>query len=221
MRQMDVFNKIQEQLKADTTVSGILLMGSVAQGNAMPESDLDIMVLGSKDDFITEVVDDILVEYIFTTYEKRFDQLSNNEMEPYHFLNSKIVYDVGGKLRELSEIAKNKYNSFKTRMVVKKQLSHWLFSTKIKLLSAINASNTLQQNFIVSTNAWKVIEAIWAVNDKPIPPSGSVIKRKSDLTILPSPDWFERLFSCESTAKTNTMIGIIEWVLPKLDEHTK
>jgi len=33
--QLDIFYKIQDQLKIDKNVSGIMLMGSVAQGNAV------------------------------------------------------------------------------------------------------------------------------------------------------------------------------------------
>ena len=51
MVQLDIFYKIQDQLKTDKNVSGIMLMGSVAQGNALPESDLDIMVLWDPTNF--------------------------------------------------------------------------------------------------------------------------------------------------------------------------
>ena len=187
MRHHDVFRKIQETLMADINVLGIMLMGSVASGSALPESDLDIMILNDKDYFITDIVDGIFVEYIFTTYETRLNKLLNNDMEVYHFLGSNIVYDVDNKLSTLMSVAKDKKNSFKTSQETKKHISHWLTSVKTKLLSAINSSDTLKQNFIVSTNSWKIIEAIWAINDTPVPPSGSVIRYKNDLIIKVSP----------------------------------
>ena len=91
MIQLDIFYRIQDRLINEENVSGIMLMGSVAAGNALPESDLDIMVLGSKNLFETELIDNILVEYSFTTYKDRLRKLLNDDMEVYHFLNSKIT----------------------------------------------------------------------------------------------------------------------------------
>jgi len=199
-------------------------MGSVAQGNALPESDLDIMVLcnenSSKTNFIDDIIDGILVECSFDTYESRLQKLLNNDIQVYRFLNNKITYDTNGELSELMKIALDKYRNFITKHEIKNQISHWLLSTKIKLLSAINSHDTIKQNFIVSTNSWKIIEAIWAVNDKPMPPQSSVLRFKNELLVVPYLDWFERLFSGDDESKSNSMIEIIEWVLPILEART-
>ncbi len=217
MIQLKIFSKIQEQLKKEKFVSGIMLMGSVAQNNASAESDLDIMVLSNENSFKTEICDGVLVEYIFTTFDTRLQKLINNEMEVYHFINNKIIYDKDNQLHYLMEIAIEKYNNFTTEKEIKAQIYHWLFSTKIKLLSAIKSSNILKQNYIVSTNSWKIIEAIYAINDKPVPPSSAVIRLCDKLENIPYKNWFETLFIGNDNSKVNAMINIIEWILPQLN----
>lgn len=51
MKQLKIFNDVSKKLIADKSISSIMLMGSAAQVTARPESDLDIMVLGSKNKF--------------------------------------------------------------------------------------------------------------------------------------------------------------------------
>ena len=217
MLQLDIFYEIQERLKKDKSVTGIMLMGSVAQNTALPESDLDIMVLSNENLFKTEIIDNILVEYTFTTYENRLQKLLSNEMEVYRFLNSKITYDIANKLAELKNIAVDKYSNFKASQETKNQISHWLLSVKIKLLATINSHDILKQNFLVATNSWKIIEAVWAVNNKPVPPTSSVMKFKNELSAFPYPDWFEKLFYGSEKSRTEAMIEIIDWILPILD----
>ena len=219
MKQLEIFYKIQERLLTDADVSGVLLMGSVAQGTALPESDLDIMILCGKNEFRTSFVDGVPVEYIFTTHDFRLRKLHDNDMEVYHFLNSKITYDASGKLDELMKLALEKYNNFKTKPETKAQISHWLSSARLKLIAAINSKNMAERNFITATNSWKIIEAVWAVNDKPVPPSGSVTRFKNTLSLLPSSDWFERLFSGGDALKSTAMLEMIEWALDKFNKQ--
>jgi Nucleotidyltransferase domain. len=219
MIQLDIFDRIQQKLKSDKSVTGIMLMGSVAHGDALSGSDLDIMVLCDENCFKTEVIEGILVEYIFTSYDCRLQKLMNSDIEVYHFLDSKIPYDAAGKLKDLQNAANEIYSKYKTSPETKKQISHWLLSTKTKLESAINSNDLLKQRYIVSTNSWKIIEAIWAVNNKPTPPQSSVIRHMNDLDLVPFPNWFAKLF--DETPKADTMLEIIRWVLHNLEENNQ
>ncbi|BCN30913.1 nucleotidyltransferase domain-containing protein [Anaeromicropila herbilytica] len=217
MIQFELFSKIQEQISQDTSASGIMLMGSVAQNIATPESDLDIMILCNENYFKSEIVDEILVECIYTTYDNRMQKLMDNEMEVYHFINNKITYDKYGQLHDLMEIAVDKYNNFITKQETKMQIYHWLYSTRLKLLSAISSKDTLRQNYIVSTNSWKIIEAIWAINNEPVPPSSSVLRFYNTLETIPYSGWFETLFSSDDNSKVNRTLDLIEWILSHLN----
>ena len=217
MKQKELFDSLCPGLTADERVTGIMLMGSVARGIAAPNSDLDILVLGEDEKFITETIDGILVEYIYITPERARQKLMDSEIEVYHYLGSCIVYDKTGELEKLMSAAVCKYNHFAAAPKHKTQLFHWLLSVKIKLLSALAAEDAMQTNFITATNSWKIIEALWAVNDKPVPPSGSVRRFMGDITNVPVEDWFARLFTGDDNARVNYMLQMINWLLPKLD----
>ena len=124
-------------------------------------------------------------------------------------------------MNELKIIAVDRYNNFRTNQEEKDRIAHWLRSVRIKLLSSINSADEIKQGFITSTNSWKVIEAVWAVNNRPVPPSSSVMMLKKELSIVPCSDWFERLFYGNEKSKTDTMIRIIEWVLPRLEARVE
>ena len=216
MKQLELFDSLYPNLIKNKAVTGVLLMGSVARDDAAPNSDLDILILGEEEKFAAKTIDGILVEYIYTTPQHALQKLTDNDMELYHYLGSRIAYDQDGELKKLMAFAVSKYNNFVVAQKTKAQISHWLLSTKTKLLSTIDARDTIKINFLTATNSWKVIEALWAVNNKPVPPSGSVLRFISDITIVPFDDWFERLFAGDGAAKATAMLQIIGWVLPKL-----
>jgi predicted nucleotidyltransferase len=217
MKQIDILNLIVDEFREKKSISGIMLMGSVADGTATEISDLDLMFLCDSDKFEANFIDNILVEYIFTKYDTALYKLQNKDMEVYRYINSKILYD-NGKLQELMTIANERYKNFKTNTQTKKEIYHWLVGLNVKLMSSLKRNDVLKTNFLTATNSWKLTEAIWAVNDKPMPPSGSVIKFLNELTITPFDHWFEKLFNSSDSEKTMTMMAIIDWVLPKLKE---
>ena len=46
------------------------------------------------------------------------------------------------------------------------EIIYWLNSTKTKLKSAVSKQDTLLCSYIIATNTWKVLEGIWAANQK-------------------------------------------------------
>lgn len=215
MKQLDILDHIVQELQKDKSVTGIMVMGSVADGTAADISDLDIMVLCNIDKFEANFVDNILVEYIYRKHETALYKLQNSDMEVYHYINNKILYDQG-QLQDLMQLAYQRYNSFKTKTETKTELYHWLVSARIKVMASLKRNDVLKTNYLTATNSWKLIEAIWAVNNKPMPPSSSVIKFMNELSIVPYEKWFEKLFSGSDTEKTQNMMSIIDWVLPIL-----
>ncbi|AIE79879.1 nucleotidyltransferase domain protein [Bacillus cereus] len=77
-------------------VNGLILIGSVARGDAYPESDLDFYILledGQKKKFHSEMREDILVEYKGADFNQIQVNFKNNPMELYSFLEGKILFD--------------------------------------------------------------------------------------------------------------------------------
>lgn len=212
-----IFKEIAKDFSKNKEISGVLLMGSVACGCAFENSDLDIMILCNENKFEVKYIDNIMVEIIYTTYERRLDKLNNSSVEVYHFLQSRIEYD-NGKLNELLDIAYNKYENYIPPDDYIKSITHWLKSTRLKLSSAIKQDNNISNTFYASTNAWKVLEGIWMVNSKPMPPSSSVLRFYNKLIIKPCENWFEKLFT-RNGIDALFMIDIIDWILKAAEER--
>ena len=82
-------------------VNGFMLIGSVARGDAYPESDLDFYILledGQKK-FHSEMREDILVEYKSADFNQIQINFKNNPMELYSFLEGKTLFDKSGELK--------------------------------------------------------------------------------------------------------------------------
>lgn len=50
-KQLEIFNNLVAEFKKDSTIEGVLLNGSVAAGTATESSDLDLIVLGQRDEY--------------------------------------------------------------------------------------------------------------------------------------------------------------------------
>ena len=68
-------------------------------------------------------------------------------------------------------------------------------------------------SYLLSTNSWKVLEGIWAKNNKPMPPSSIAFLKYDNLKIIPYDNWFNDLFCGDCRAKANNMIKIIDWII--------
>jgi predicted nucleotidyltransferase len=217
MKQIDILNLLIPKFKANSSISSVLLMGSVAVRAALPTSDLDLLILGEECRFQTEMIDGIMVEYHYITFDEALQNLNNNSMDLYHYIGSKIMYDLDGRMLNLMRTALIKYTNYKTDKKDKKELYHWLISTRIKLNTSVQSNDYLKVNFITAVSSWKVLEAVFAVNDKPVPPAGRVIRELPNLKTIPEEHWFEGLFHEDTNQRTKSMLSVIGWVLPLLE----
>ncbi len=208
-KQRDIFNRELENLSNDRTVSGVLLTGSVACGCASENSDVDIIALCGRHCFETHFTDGILVETSFVTYEYAVEKLNADPMAVYHWLDAEVALDRDGRLSQIMVLAKQKYENYQTPQKVKDGLYHWLMTARIKLETA----DPLKKRYLAHINSWKILEALWAVNDKPTPPAGTAYRKRGELRTVPCENWFEKLFSeecCGAAAE------IIDFLLPIL-----
>lgn len=166
VKQRDIFNRELEKLTGDRAVSGVLLTGSVACGCASENSDVDIIALCDRRCFETHFTDGILVETSFITYEYAAEKLNAEPMYVYHYLDAEIALDRDGRLSEIVNLAKQKYRNCRASQKVRDGLYHWLMTVKIKLKTA----DALKRRYLAHINEWTILEALWAVNDKPMPP---------------------------------------------------
>lgn len=207
-KQLEILDKEIELLQQDKSIRGIMVIGSVAYGTATDDSDLDILVLCDKDEFVSKYVDNILVEIHFQKHMTMKKRLESNSMEVYKYIYSKIIID-DGEIAQLSAEAHEIYNNYKTPNKEKENIVYWLSATKSKLLSAIKNNDVIKVSYLVATNTWKVLEGVWAINNKPIPPSSLTFNTHNILS-FPLDNWFEDLFVEDILSRANTMIKIID-----------
>lgn len=210
-KQLDILEKELQILKKNEKVEAVLLIGSVAYGTATDDSDLDLIVISNEDRFESKYIENILVEIHFHKYRTLLNRLENNPVEVYKYLYSKIIFD-NGQLEKLIAKAKEIYNSYCAPDKEKEEICYWLSATKIKLLSAINSNDEMNVSYLLSTNTWKVLEGVWAKNNKPMPPSSIAFVKNNELTCVPCDNWFNKLLVGNNLSRANYMIDTIDWI---------
>lgn len=216
--------KLVQTIVAETLctekVNGFMLIGSVARGDAYPDSDLDFYILlenGQKKKFRSETREGIFVEYKYADVNQILVNFKNNPMELYSFLEGEILFDKSGDLKKLKGIAISEFENYRVSSDKVKGIFHWLHSSLIKIQSALKANDELKVSYIVHTSTWTLLDGIWAVNNKPIPPAGSVLKYIKTLSIVPVnfEDYINRLFLGDTKDRIKAAMELIEWVLHK------
>ncbi|PFV82367.1 DNA polymerase subunit beta [Bacillus sp. AFS059628] len=210
---------VAEILSIDKVI-GCMLIGSVARGDAYPDSDLDLYFLledGQKKKFHSETREDILVEYKYADVNQILVNFKNNPMELYSFLEGEILFDKSGELKKLKEIAAYEFENYRVSSDKVKGISHWLHSSLIKIQSALKANDELKASYIVYTSIWTLLEGIWAINNKPTPPAGSVLRYIQTLPNKPIhlEALLHKLFLGDTKERIESAIVLMEWVLHK------
>ncbi len=214
-KQLEIFRSLVSEFQKDRTVEGILLNGSVAAGMATELSDLDMIVLGKKDGFVSETIDAVLVEIHFVVFDSAIKKLESNPMEVYKYLDAKIEYD-NGKAREIISYAEKIFLNYRVPEKERRELAYWLKSTKLKLEAAFAKRDMLSVSYLSATNAWKVLEGMWAVNQRPIPPSSCLYRKHAELERIPHPDWFRGMFTGDIAVRGRNQLDLIGWILENI-----
>jgi len=216
-----IVTEIYHKTMYDNEIIGLLLQGSVARGDCYQSSDIDIYVL-LRDElnrpFFSEYRDNILVEIKYVNFEHSTNNCKVTPMGIYNFLDSVILFDHQGKLKELRELAKNTFHQYRTTQSEIKSIAYWLESSLVKIKAANEEQDDLKASFVVTTTSWQMLEGIWAVNNKPVPPNGSVLFHLRDLERIPEnmTEKIKFLFTGNVKERTETAIEMIEWTIGQL-----
>jgi len=205
-----------ETLRRMPGVRGAALTGSWSRGEASDHSDVDLLVLCDENRFEATWHEGILVETLFYTYEHALENIAQNPMEAYRWLEIKILFDDGG-LAELNRAAREAYESYRTPASEKRRLAHWLRSLELKLAAATDSGDALKVRYLISTNAWILLEAVWAANNRPMPPTATAYRHYPQLRNTPFPGWFEALFHEDNAKRMEITRKIITWAVERLE----
>jgi hypothetical protein len=216
----ELIQKTLAQLQADPKVWGVLLTGSYARGDATAGSDLDFWVLLRdvlERRFRAEQVDGVWVEIHFRNLSQARSRLSQEPIELYNHLDGRILHDPDGYLAQLQIQSRQMLEAYRTPETEAQAIAYWLSSTKRKLEAAFTTHDIVKIAYLSSTNAWKILEGLWAANHKPMPPSGSVGAHlgRLELPISPS-ELSQNLFAETPEVRGQTALRLIDWVLERL-----
>jgi len=208
--------RVLEDLCRSPGVRGVALTGSWARGDATEGSDVDLLVLCGENRFDAAWHGGLLVETSRFTYEHALEKLGAIPMEAYRWLDARVLFDDGG-LADLARAAREIYEAYRTPEREKRRLAHWLRSLALKLAAAEGAGDTLKARYLAATNAWVLLEAVWAVNDRPMPPCAAAYRLWPALEDAPFPGWFEELFHLDEGRRAGAVHRVIAWAAERLE----
>lgn len=211
-----------DDLLRDRRVTAVLLTGSLARGDALPSSDLDLHVLlrsGTLPSFSSEIRGGVLIERKAADFETLRTRIDNGPMEVYSYLDGRILHDPEKQLERLCVIARNRFTAYRSAPQERREIAYWLRSASGKIVGAREAGDKLKAGYLTATTSWKILEGLWAANDKPMPPSGAVWAHLHELTDDPKPltCWLHKLFCGDTEERTKAAIVLARRVVALLE----
>lgn len=142
-------------------------------------------------------------------------------MEIYSFLDGKILIDKNGLLHRLQTIASQKYKNYCISEKEVKGISHWLLSAANKIKATVEMQDDFKASYVITTSTWVMLEGIWAVNNKPMPPSGAVWAHIKELPIRMDnmDELLNDVFLEKTSIRIASFIQIIEWIIMRLEHQ--
>lgn len=221
-RHRRLLGEMLAELDGDERVIGVLLAGSLARGDALPGSDVDLVLLvaeGVPTEFRTERRDGILVERSYLDEAAAREQLAAQPMRVYTYLDGRVLRDDSGGLTRLADQARVLYAAFRTSPKERQDIAYWLRSARDKIHAALDAGDLLRAAYWTSTTSWKLLEGLWAAHDRPMPAGGGVWAHLGDLGgVTPGlAKDLHVLFLGETAARSAAMVALIDATLPLLE----
>lgn len=172
----------------DHDVLGVLLTGSIARGDALPGADLDLRMIltdGMSRPFRTEWQLGVHLEAEYNDEPAASRDIETNPMNVYAYLDGRILYDPRGILARLTRQAQERFENYRCPERERARVAYWLASALEKIKGAMAGDDTLKAAYVAGTTSWKILEGLWATNDRPTPPNSSVRPHLVDLQAGP------------------------------------
>jgi predicted nucleotidyltransferase len=195
-------------------VIAIMLMGSLVRGDFLPSSDIDLLVItegeiGNRLDHI--IVSGVVVEIARHSQDDAHERLGIRPYEPYRYLDGAILHDPNGVLKVLAEKAKDEATAYAMPAEEIKLTTIWLRKIRGKLLSAIEADDTILMGYLVTMTSAEILNDLFAVNGRPPAPTGSTAY--SRLHEFGLDDELGALFGGDVYERANATIKLVTYLL--------
>lgn len=216
-----IIDKLKSKYEHDDSVLALLLVGSVARGDCSENSDLDLLLISKTplEKHFEEFIDDgITVEIKKDDMERFIIRMKEIPMEAYPYLEAKAVFDKDDCLSKLKAVAEEVLETYEPGDLY--NLTKWLSSVKIKIISSKQANDRLAQGYQTSNILWKIIQTLFAVNRLPAPASTAALRKVSTLKNLPANFnvLLEEILTSDLETRTQATIKFIDFCLDELSK---
>lgn len=195
--------RVADEIGRRSDVLAVMIAGSVARGEHVGSSDVDLLLVSSADAQISTsqrwLVDGLLVEWIARTeadWLARFDRPETSWL--YAFLDVRIVNDSGPAAR-LQAAAHSTLSTYRTNTEQRQMLATWLWHGQAKLDRASKGEDLTTLGFRASLFTEVVVDGLYAVHDVPLPAGARLLDY---LHRVPLTSWERALLDSMLTGDT-------------------
>ncbi|MGW5362549.1 hypothetical protein [Actinopolymorpha pittospori] len=204
----------------DEDLVGLLLTGSLARGDALPGTDLDLRYIltdGQSRPFSSESRDGVLLEQGYSDAAAEAAKIDAQPMNVYAHLDGRILYDPQGVLARLRRQAQKRFDTYQVSEQERSTTDFLLQCCQDKIKVALAGGDLLKAAFVTGTASWRLMEGLWAANNRPLPPNSSVRPHLKDLAGPPDVEaLYARLFLAETPERVQVTLELIDWIRARL-----
>jgi predicted nucleotidyltransferase len=168
----DFARELSERRDAEA-VGAVLLHGSTVRGEAVEGSDVDLLVVTGDDDVELGRFhhrDGLVVDLVAHGPESWLERLQRpRPMWVYAFVEAEPLVDHGPGGR-LVEVARRRYETYRTPEAVKAELADALWHGRAKLTRAQRGTDPEAGYWASVYLVGAIVEMLYAVADRPLPP---------------------------------------------------
>jgi hypothetical protein len=206
----------------DVDVIGVLLTGSLARGDAIPGTDIDmrfILTEGLRRQPRHDLRGGIPVECGYADEAAARATLDADPMHIYAYLDGRILYDPRDVLARLRQHAQSLYDTYQVGEQERLDLATRLRHPAEKIRVAMSGGDLLKAAFVTATSSWFLMEGLWAANNLPLPPNSSVRPHLRDLSgPVDVEDLYRDLFVAETQRRVEVALYFYEWIIVELTQ---
>jgi predicted nucleotidyltransferase len=218
-----VASRAAASLVAGGDVLAVLLAGSVARGSARPDSDVDLLVVCPED--VTRPVryrrvNGLLVEVAAKSqaeWEQRFRR--SQPMWVYAWLDAEALHDGNGVAARLSSLARLRFADYRAPAELRQGLAGFWWHVRPKMAAVLAAGDLQAVGYFAGTILEAVVETVFAVHDRPLPPGS---QRFEVLKALPLPperrELLARLCVGDPAQRLGAALELVDGMAPLLGE---
>lgn len=222
-----VVAELLAEAQARPEVAGVLLIGSLARGNPVPGSDVDVLLLMDDGHSAERPTQHEERHGIWVELHRRDSTWATAQMDRdpewiYAYTEGRILHDPRSDLARLVAVAHDRFAAYRTPPGEKARLAFLADRTRDKVAAALTAGDLDRAATIVGFGAGGIIRLLWAAYDRPIIGPTNIWHHLPDLTGFP-PEVSQQaraLLLGDATERTEAAIAICDVIVAHLAKAT-